>query len=283
MKEKTVFFGSGKFVFPIIKVLKNFGLAFVITTEKQGEFFEFCKKESIPCFSYNSLPKDSLLQKIREARPKLAVLASFGAIIPKEILNIFPLGIINIHPSLLPKYRGPSPVQAAILSGEKTTGVTIIKLDEMVDHGPILAQEKEKILPTDTAQSLYQRLFEKGALLLQTVLPKYLAGKITPKEQNHKEASFTKILKKEDGYISLSSPPEKEMLERMIRAYYPWPGVWTKIKKTDIPEAKLLVGKIIKLLPGGLIQVEGGKPMKLLDFQNGYGKEAESLLAALQL
>lgn len=199
----------------------------------------------------------------------LGVVAAYGRILTKNELKTPKYGCINVHPSLLPKYRGPTPVQTAILNGDKETGVTIIKLDEEVDHGPILAQVKEPVFSTDTSESLYKRLFEKGAQLLPAVLKKYRNGRLMPKEQNHPKATYTKPLTRADGYIDISDTISPERLERMIRAYHPWPGVYTKLKMKN---EKL---KNIKFLPEQKIQVEGKKPMSYKDFLNGYPEARE--------
>jgi methionyl-tRNA formyltransferase len=191
------------------------------------------------------------------------VLASFGIIIPKEVLEMFSLGIINVHPSLLPQYRGPTPGQTAILNGDKVTGVSIMKLDEEIDHGPILVQEKTEIEPPDTSASLYKRLFEQGAKILGEALPKYITGKLKLKDQDHSKATFTDHLIRDSGFVDINKPPSKETLKRMIRAFYPWPGVWVKTKLNGQE-------KIIKLLPEGKIKVEGKNVMSLRDFANGY-------------
>ncbi|MBI2012761.1 methionyl-tRNA formyltransferase, partial [Candidatus Curtissbacteria bacterium] len=126
----------------------------------------------------------------------LAILVAYGKIIPKDILAIPKYGFINIHPSILPKYRGPSPIQSAILAGEKQTGVTIIKLDEEIDHGPILAQKKINITNHDTHAALVEKLGKLGDELLIETLPEYLDEKLKPKPQNHALATFTKKVTK---------------------------------------------------------------------------------------
>lgn len=276
----VIFFGSSKFVIPILEVLrKNFDLKLVITTEKNptDAVPSYCKANNIEFLSVSNLSNQIVKSQLLNVNCQTAVLTYFGLIIPKEILQIFPKGIINIHPSLLPKYRGPTPVQTAILNGDKTTGVSIIKLDEQVDHGPILGQEKEGILDTDTAESLYKRLFEKGASLLLKILNNYLKGSLKPIAQNHKEATFTKHLTRQDGYLSISNVTTTVVrIERMIRAYFPWPGVWTRLRQ-DSGQSK-----IIKFLPDKKIQVEGKKPMSYKDFINGYPNAKSVILQILQ-
>lgn len=274
---KIVFFGSSNYVIPIIEVLKkNFELSLVVTTEKsQGAVPLYCQQNKIPFTSVSSFKNGDLKSSIFNLKSPIAVLADFGLIIPEEILNAFPKGIINLHPSLLPKYRGPTPVQSAILNEEKITGISIMKLDKEVDHGPILGQEKDEILETDTAANLYKRLFDKGANLLLKVLDLYLKDNLKLTTQKHENATLTKPLTRQDGFVNLSSQSEIRNLKFKIRAYFPWPGVWfkTKINKTE---------KIIKLLPGDKLQVEGKKPMTYKDFLNGY-PEAKEILGEISL
>ncbi len=210
----------------------------------------------------NNIPVSSQLAA-RSSQFDLAILVAYGKILPKNILSIPKHGFINIHPSLLPKYRGPSPIQTAILN-DKETGSTIILLDEEVDHGPILTQKKIPIDPTDTHESLIEKLGNLGSDLLLEALPDYLLGKIKPQPQNHIKATFTEKITKQDGKIDINNPPDSQTLDRMIRAFYPWPGVWTEIE-----------GKLIKFLPGNLIQPEGKRPMSIKEFLNGYPKLKE--------
>ncbi len=200
----------------------------------------------------------------------LAILVAYGQIIPKRILEIPKFGFINIHPSLLPKYRGPSPIQTAILDGEEITGVTIIKLDEELDHGPFLAQEKVTIKKTDTHLTLIEKLGAIGSNLLLETLPDYISGKVKLQEQNHAKATTTKKITKEDSKIDLLNPPNLPVLDRMIRAYYPWPGVWTRL---------IVNGSqfTVKLLPQNVIQLEGKRPLTLTQFKNGYPKIYEQI------
>jgi len=262
---KIVFFGASKYVIPLIEMLNsNFDLVLVVTTElnPNDTIPSFCKKNNIPCLSVKTIA-DSL-EEIKAKNAELGVLAYFGLLLPKELLNTFPKGILNIHPSILPKYRGATPVQTAILNGDSETGVTIIKLDEELDHGPILAQEKEKVLSNDTTATLHDKLFTKGTDMLKKLIPEHIEGKIKLQDQKHDEASFTeRDLTRQHGYFDINNPPSKEKLDRMIRAYYPWPGVWSKMQIGDKE-------KIVKFLPENKLQVEGKKPVSLKDFLNGY-------------
>jgi methionyl-tRNA formyltransferase len=253
---KIVFFGASTFspfVLPILE--KNIEIELVVD-EKNKDF-----------------------EDVMNAQSEIAVLAAFGRILPKVVLNHFKYGILNIHPSLLPKYRGPSPVQSAVLRGEKETGVTIIKLDEEMDHGSILAQEKIEILPTDTTQSLYQKLFPLGASLIVTNLQNYVSGKMTLTEQDHSAATYTKPLAREAGFVDLSKLEirnSKLEIDRKVRAYFPWPGTWYKAILNGSEE------KIVKFLPGKMIQVEGKKEMSYKDFLNGYPQADKNLVEFLK-
>lgn len=179
------------------------------------------------------LKKDDRFLIVKDIRdkPDVGVLASYGRILPTKEFKVLPHGILNLHPSLLPKLRGPSPVQTAILNGEKQTGITIIKMDEKIDHGPIVAQSEEAILSTDTGEGLYRRLFVFGAETLITILPNYLKGKIELHPQDHSQATYTKKFSREDGQINWENPAE--YLDRFIRAMFPWPGAWAKVEIRD--------------------------------------------------
>lgn len=280
---KVIFFGSSKYVIPIIENLKkNFDLELVVTTEKNetDAVPAYCKKNDLNFLSVSSLSDLIHNSKFIIHNSSIAVIASFGLIVPKQILDLFPKGFINIHPSLLPKYRGSSPVQQAICNGDKTTGVSIMLLDSEMDHGPILKQQEEIIADNDTAETLYQRLFQKGATLLPEILKDYVKEKIISQPQDHSKATYTKILTREDGFIDLNNPPEPQQLNHMIRAYFPWPGAWTLLcPKASEGQAKELR---IKLLPENKIQVEGKKPISYKDFINGY-PEVKQLFEKLRL
>ena len=197
----------------------------------------------------------TLVESLSEA--DLAVIAALGKILTKKELNTPKYGCINIHPSLLPKYRGPSPIQAAILNGDQTSGITIIQMDANIDHGPIIYQERLDLSDIDNFATLSKKMFQRSADILPKIIEDFVAGKIKPYGQNHAKASFCPILKREDGYFDIDKPPEQ--LDRMIRAYYPWPTAWTRWNN-----------KIVKFLPNQILQMEGKKAIPLKDFLNGY-------------
>jgi methionyl-tRNA formyltransferase len=276
---RVVFFGSSRLVIPIIEILKlNFELALVVTTErsKNDPVPFYCTNNQI---NYVSVGKTGDLigaNFFHEAMAEMGIVADFGLILPEQVLRVFPFGIINIHPSLLPKYRGPSPVQSAILNGDSQTGVTIIKLDKEMDHGPIIDQEKAEIKPGETAQELYARLFKFGAQMLTDLSPKLESLVLHPVEQDHAATTFTKPLTRDSGFVDFAKPVDKTLFERMTRAYFPWPGVWSKVALNENGQ------KIVKFLPNKLIQVEGKNEMSYKDFINGYPNTDKKLLEFLR-
>ena len=198
----------------------------------------------------------------------LIVVASYGKILPKEMLKIPKYGALNAHPSLLPKYRGPAPVPTTILNGEKETGVTIILMDEQVDHGPILASKKFEIGDKKiTTPELLKILWELGGDLLVETIPKWIRGEITPQEQDHSKATYTKKLTREDGRIDWDRPVE--YIERQIRAFFPWPGVFTFWKGKRLKVLKSYINDQGKLVVDEL-QLEGKKPTTYREFLLGH-------------
>jgi len=212
------------------------------------------------------------LQGFKKAdfRPDLGVVASFGALIPQKVINWPKKGLLNLHPSLLPKYRGPTPIPTAILNGEKETGLTIIKVDEQIDHGPIVAQFKETIKEEDTSESLLNRLFAIGSDVLVTILPSFLEDRIEIKKQDHIKATFTQKLTRDDGKIDWSKPIDYQ--ERFVRAMFPWPGAWGEVKANNqVKRLKILKAHLKnKKLILDLVQLEGKKPVTWKQFLEGY-------------
>jgi len=181
--------------------------------------------------------------QITNYKPDLFIVAAYAKIIPKEILEIPRFGVIGVHPSLLPKYRGSSPIQFAILNGDEETGVTLYLMDDKMDHGPILKNYKLQITNYKfTYEELLKKLAELGADLLIETLPKFLKGEITLLPQDENQATYTKKFKTEDGYVDLEKD-DPLLIERKIRALNPEPGVFTFINKKRI---KLLEAKIEK-------------------------------------
>lgn len=165
------------------------------------------------------------LEELRRLAPDVIVVAAFGQILRREVLDLPPLGCINVHASLLPRHRGASPIAGAILAGDQETGVTIMLMDEGLDTGQILSQRSIPIAPDDTTGTLSEKLSHLGADLLLETLPRWFAGSLTPQPQDDAQATHTPLLKKEDGIINWQLPAE--VLARQVRAYTPWPGTFT--------------------------------------------------------
>ncbi len=220
-------------------------------------------------------PKE-LINQLKIISPDFLVLASYGKILPKSILSTAKKAPLNVHPSLLPKYRGSSPIQTAIANGDQFTGVTIMKMNEKMDEGDILASARVRIGKKDTYGSLKTKLAEVGALLTHQVLHVMNMGEIKPRPQISGKATYTKKLTREDGFIDWKKPPVN--LDNLIGAYHPWPGVWTYYQGSGIRDqesgknskSKMQKAKILKLLPGKKVQLEGKETVKLEVFKQGH-------------
>lgn len=278
---KVIFFGTPLSVAPILKELEeNFDVVAVVTApdKKVGREQKLTPspiKNAYESYIWNSEKHkkniltpgnldDNFIKDLKDSELDLFVVAAYGKILPQEILDIPKMGAINIHPSLLPKYRGSSPVQSTILNGDRETGVTFILMDEKMDHGPIIYQERVDLNGTETFESLVNKLFEIASKSIIQAINMLANKKLNPKIQDDSEATFCKTLTKEDGYIDIDNPPTN--IGNLIRAFYPWPGVWFKLN-----------GKIIKLYPNGVIQMEGKNPVSYKDFINGYPQGAQIL------
>lgn len=179
---------------------------------------------NIPVIQPQKLREPEAMQQLREWNPDLIVVAAFGQILKKDVLDLPKFGCINVHASLLPRWRGAAPINAAVLAGDEETGVTIMKMDVGLDTGPMLSMKRIRIKPDDTAGSLFEALSTLGADLLIETLPVYMDGKIEPEPQPEDGATYAPMLKKEDGRLDFNQSAIE--LERRIRAMIPWPGAW---------------------------------------------------------
>ncbi len=300
---KIVFFGTSEFAVPALESLLNWGyaVAAVVTQPEKpvgrarvvvpSPIKKVALEHNIPVFEPHSLKKDEeFFKQFKHLKPDICIVAAYGKIIPRRYLEISKYGFINIHPSLLPKYRGPSPIQATIMSGSNETGVTIMKVDEEMDHGPIVAITNYQLPITKNYKEMEEDLAKISAELLIETLPKYIKGEIKPKEQDHGQATFTKLLTREDGRINWNKTAEE--IYNQIRALNPEPGTWTtwqnKILNIKSAEVSCLDvehlnnGKIMEIndsiavatakcyLVLKQIQLEGGKEMDAKAFLNGH-------------
>jgi methionyl-tRNA formyltransferase len=208
------------------------------------------------------------VQTLAGLRPDVVVVAAYGKLLPQSVLDIPRFGCLNVHPSLLPRHRGPSPVAGAILAGDEVTGVSIMLLDEGMDTGPVLTQEKVPVSPQDTTGSLTAKLSEIGARLLTQTLPLWTEGKILPRPQENEEATYSKAITKESGRIDWQLPALD--IWRQVRAFQPWPGCGTTWK------GRLL--KIIEAVPlpgvgeaGMVSAIKGSQSAAPIGVQTGDG------------
>jgi len=178
----------------------------------------------IPVIQPERLRQPEAMEQLRAWNPDLIVVAAFGQILKKDVLDLPRFGSINVHASLLPRWRGAAPINAAILHGDEETGVTIMKMDVGLDTGPILTQRSIPLAPNDTAGSVFEKLSQLGANLLIETLPDYFSGKIQPVPQPEEGVTYAPMLKKEEGQLDFTRPADE--LERRVRAFYPWPGAF---------------------------------------------------------
>ena len=208
---------------------------------------------------------EELIALVEEKKIGLILVVGFGALLKQDLLDSVAGQVINIHPSFLPAYRGPAPVVQTILDGVSETGITVIEIDSKMDHGPILAQEKQALNGHETPDELYTVLIEKGVRLFLDNIDAYLAEELDLLPQEHDEATFTHFIKKDDGLLDLSEPAE--VLERKVRAFQGWPGTWVMYK------GKRLIVHTVFLQGGELrfadVQPEGGKRMPVKAFLAG--------------
>jgi methionyl-tRNA formyltransferase len=233
---KVVFMGTPIFAETVLKSLleEKFNILAVFTRpdKKVGRNQELQKSEVKVIAENNKLLviemekiNDGLVEKIASLKPDVIVVAAYGSILPKRVLSIPKFGSVNVHASLLPKFRGPSPIQNALLRGEKETGVTIMLMDEGIDTGDILAQEKIEIGENETLTELYQRLADLGARLLVETIPRLVNEEIQPVVQDNAKSIICELIEKSDGKVSWSESAQN--IYNCWRAFTPWPGIFT--------------------------------------------------------
>jgi len=217
------------------------------------EVKEEALKLNLPVYQPVKVKEPEFIVKVRELKPEVIVVAAFGQILPKEILDIPPYGCINVHASLLPKYRGAAPIQAAIINGEKETGVTIMHMDVGLDTGDIILQEKIPISEDETGGSLHDKLASLGAKLLVRALEQLKNGTALRIPQDNSQATYAKMLDKEMGNIDFTKPAQ--YIERLIRGLNPWPSAYTKLN-----------GKTLKLWKAGVKEMaSAAKPGEVVE------------------
>jgi methionyl-tRNA formyltransferase len=260
---------------------------------------------NLPVIQLPGLKKPEAIAQLAQFKPEAIVVAAFGQILPQDVLDIPCYGCINIHPSLLPRYRGASPVAAAVLSGDEFAGVSVMRLDAGMDTGPVFSRAQIPILPYDTAGSLTKRLFQIGGWMLIEVLANLPGGNLLPEPQNASEATYTHEITKEEGKINWQLTAAE--IWRMVRAYQPWPEAYTlwQGKQLKVIEAFPVsvrknpeAGQVIELSPAGnpvkaavgvgtgqgvlgllKVQMEGKRAMLAADFIRGQRAFIGSILS----
>ncbi|WP_028842252.1 methionyl-tRNA formyltransferase [Thermodesulfovibrio yellowstonii] len=297
MSSGIIFFGTPEFAVPSLKALISRGekILLVVTQPDKPkgrgknlqapEIKKVALQYELPLCQPEKIKDDNFIKKLKSLNPEFAIVVAYGKILPKEILEIPKHGCINLHASLLPKYRGAAPIQWALINGEKITGVTTMIIDEGLDTGPILLQKEISINDEDNAETLSEKLSVVGAELIIETIDKMRKGIITPKPQTG-EITYAPQLKKDDGKINWNNSAKK--IFNLVRGTYPWPCAYSflkdervKIIKTEVLEGNAAPGLIIKaknelivgtqegLLRILLIQPEGKKIMTAKEFISG--------------
>ncbi len=251
---------------------------------------EIALRENLPVLQPDRARDEQFLQQLRELQPELIAVAAYGQILPASILDLPRFGCLNVHTSLLPKYRGASPIQRAVLNGDSESGVTIMKMDAGMDTGDILTQEKTPIRPEDNAQTLHDRLAQIGAALLVKTIPAYVAGKIQPRPQPTEGVSHAAKIKKSDGQIDWTQPAVA--VWNRVRGLTPWPGAFTflpgqpkptllKIWQADVTPAAGPPGEVLRADKSGVVVGCGSGSLRVLMLQREGGRQmtAQEFLA----
>jgi len=290
---------------------KNFSVAAVVTQPDKPKGRELkvtpspvkilAEKLNLPVLQPLKARDEQFIAELRELEPGLIVVVAYGQILPQMILDLPRFGCLNVHTSLLPKYRGAAPIQWAIANGDAETGVTIMKVDAGLDTGPILATRRTPILPADDSQNLHDRLAQLGAELLVETIPDFVAGKISPQPQPAEGSTYAAKIKKEDGQIDWNLPAEK--IWNRLRAFTPWPGAFTFLRNAEhcsanAPKPQLLkiwkaeavehagrAGEILSADKSGILVGCGQNALRILELQREGGRRltAEQFLAGFPI
>ena len=263
--EKIVFMGSPNYAEVILREInEKFDVVGVFTQPdkrvgrrrsiQSSPVKDFTKERGIPLLQPKKLTADEVYNVLSNWDPDVIVVAAYGKILRSQILEFPRFGCVNVHASYLPRWRGASPIQAAILNGDLTTGVTIMKMDEGIDTGDIITQKEIKISEFETTALLTEKLAIIGANLLVDTLPRYINGEIVPEKQLSEIATYAGLIKKKDGFLDFQRSAEE--LERQIRAYDPWPICYFDWigKNVKVYYARVLISHYLKPGQRGIIE-----------------------------
>ena len=306
-KIRLIFMGTPVFAIPVLRALTTAQEAQVVAVftppdrpRGRGRAVEmppvkgYAVELGLPVFQPASLRSAEAQEELTKLRPDVIVIAAYGKLLPPPVLNTPPHGCLNLHPSLLPKYRGPSPVATAILDGQEVTGVTLMLLDEQMDTGPIISQREYALSGRENAACLTLSLFQLGAQLLLDTLGPWVSGRLTARAQDEALSTTTRKLERGDGAVDwrVSAPD----LDRRCRAFSPWPGLFTNwdgkvlklldvlplpataatpsvpgsVMPLSIPEASVGVGTGDGILGLRSVQLEGRRALPVAEFLLGY-------------
>lgn len=267
---RYIFFGTGHFALPILKHLKekNFLPSLIITSPDKpvGRHQTitppptkiFAQEHNIPVYQPEKLKDEKVLTDIASYIKDVdaVVVADYGKIIPQAMLDLSPNGFLNIHPSLLPLYRGPTPVQSTILADDRHTGVTIIKMDHLMDHGPIVTQVAKDIEPWPcSASELYETLAEVAVQMLVESLPAYCRGELTPTGQDHERATYVKMIDKADSEVFPKTQKMREIYLKYL-AYEGWPGIFFMHEGKRVKIKSMTEDEILRVTPEGKTELD---------------------------
>lgn len=286
---RIVFMGSPEFSIPSLEALIGvYPIVGVVTQPdrragrgrkiRQSAIKVWSSDHGLPIMQPRRIKNPEAIEQLKDWKPDLIVVAAFGQILPEEVLELPEWGCLNVHASLLPRWRGAAPVQASILHGDTETGITIMKMDAGLDTGPVLAQSTIHIDPQETGGQLTNRLAEIGSNLLLETIPSYLEGTTTPIEQDHTEATYAPMLKKADGALNFSRTAEE--LARQVRAFEPWPGSFFRWNGKRIVVRKAHTSPDTDGIPGLVTQIEElpavttSQDLLVLDILQPAGKKA---------
>jgi len=299
-----IFMGSPQFAVPTLDALARDHTLLAVFTQPdkpagRGQQLtavpvkHWAVAHNVPVHQPKSFRKEpAAIDVLRDLKPDVIVVAAYGLILPQAVLDVPTFGCLNVHGSILPRHRGAAPITSAILAGDAETGITIMRMDAGLDTGPMLSVAHEAIRSDDTAASLSERMSFLGAQLMADTLPQYLSGTILPQPQPTEGATYSPKIDKADAQIDWSKPAVE--MERMVRAYIPWPGTFTfwdgqmmKVLKAGckMQEARSKIGEVAKLSDGSIgvgtgegvlvlkeIQLAGRKALKAEDFVRGQPK-----------
>jgi len=278
---RIAFFGTPPFAVPALRACETVGTVVAVVTQPdrprgRGQHVsasavkEEAERSGLAVLQPPRLKGTDFGERLRALRLDVAVVAAYGRILPPDVLAAPRLGSVNVHASLLPRWRGAAPIQWAIASGDTETGVSLMQMEEGLDTGPVLAERRIPILPHDTSETLHLRLAELGGALVEDELPRLLAGELRPRPQPTEGVTLARLVEKE-GRLDWSRPAAE--LERRVRAFAPWPGGWTplgkhvlKIWRVEVATGSGPPGTVL-VAHGGLEVAAGEGALRLLEVQ----------------